>query len=44
MKRMTIRLPEKLSEKLLKESKKQGFTKNALIIQILWEFLKKENK
>lgn len=41
-KRMTIRITEELNKKLENLAKKQGFTKNALIIQILREHFKRE--
>ncbi len=41
---MTIRPPEKLKEWLKKEAKEQGFTVNGLVLNILWDYLKKEEK
>lgn len=35
--RFTFRLPKELFEDLKSEAKKQGFSVNALILQILWE-------
>lgn len=39
---MPIRPPEKLKEWLKKEAKEQGFTVNGLILNILWDYYKKE--
>ena len=41
---MTIRPPEKLKEWLKKEAKEQGFTVNGLVLNILWDYFKKEGK
>ena len=41
---MPIRPPEKLKEWLKKEAKEQGFTVNGLILNILWDYYKKEAK
>lgn len=41
---MPIRPPEKLREWLKKEAKEQGFTVNGLILNILWDYYKKEAK
>lgn len=38
-KRMTLRVTNELNVVLLKLSKERGLTLNALIIQILWEYL-----
>ncbi|MGJ0845933.1 toxin-antitoxin system HicB family antitoxin [Tissierella praeacuta] len=35
-KRLTLRIPIKLDEKLSKESDKLGISKNSLILQMLW--------
>lgn len=41
---MTVRAPDEL-QKLLKEAaRKQGFTRNALILQILRDWAKKQDK
>lgn len=37
---MTTRAPDELFEKLDEAAKKQGFTRNGLILKILWEWLK----
>ncbi len=39
---MTVRPPEKLHNLLKQSAKNRGLTLNALILQILWEFLEKE--
>ncbi len=39
--RFTFRVPDKLAEKLRKESERLGVTVNALILQILWDWEKK---
>lgn len=35
---ITLRATKDLKEKLRTEAKKQGFTVNALVLQILWEW------
>lgn len=35
---ITLRATKDLKEKLRMEAKKQGFTVNALVLQILWEW------
>lgn len=42
-KRFTFRLPDSLFDNLKKEADKQGLSLNALILQILWNWIK-ENK
>lgn len=37
---MMVRAPEDLQKQLSKKAKKQGLTRNALILQILWEWIK----
>nr|DAH37273.1 MAG TPA: antitoxin [Caudoviricetes sp.] len=39
----TIRLPEELLERLKREADSKGYTVNAQILQILWEWVKKLN-
>lgn len=43
-KKVTVRMPNKLNSKLYEESQKRGLSKNALILQILWESCKTEKK
>lgn len=44
MDQILIRSTRELKEILKIRSKKMGITMNALILQILWEWLKKESK
>ena len=37
---MTIRVPEVLQTKLKELAQKQGLTRNALVLQILWSWIK----
>lgn len=39
-----IRAPEELKKLLQNKCKKLGITLNALILQILWDWVKEENK
>ncbi len=39
--RTGLRLPYDLNIKLISEAKRVGISKNALILQILWEWLEK---
>lgn len=39
--RYTFRMPQDLMEKLKNESKQQGVSLNALILQILWEWIER---
>lgn len=39
---MTVRAPENLQKKLSEIAKKQGLTRNALILHILWDWMEKE--
>lgn len=41
---MTIRPPEKLKKALAELAKKQGLTINALVIQMLWECIEKNDR
>lgn len=41
---MTVRAPDKLQKTLKKKAEEQGQTRNALILQILWEWLEKEEE
>ncbi|CUQ22563.1 Uncharacterised protein [Anaerotruncus colihominis] len=38
--RAGLRIPYDLNTWLIQEAKKQGVTKNALILQILWDWVK----
>lgn len=40
---MTVRAPDKLQRELKKIAEEQGFTRNALILQILREWVNKQN-
>ena len=40
--RFTFRLPQELMEKIKQAANKQGISLNAQILQILWEWKKKE--
>ena len=40
---MTVRAPEDLQKNLGEIAKKQGLTRNALILHILWDWLEKED-
>ncbi len=42
--RFTLRIPEELNKGLELEAKKQGLTRNSLILQILWEWSEDSNK
>ena len=42
--RFTLRIVHKLNDLLNKESRAQGLTKHALILQILWEYVKQKDK
>lgn len=39
---MTIRAPDELQEELKERAKAIGLTRNALVVQILWEWLEKD--
>jgi len=41
---MTVRAPEELQELLAKASKTLGMTRNALILQILWDWAKEQKE
>ncbi|MCI9421079.1 MAG: toxin-antitoxin system HicB family antitoxin [Eubacterium sp.] len=40
---MTVRAPDDLHLKLKKSAERHGLTRNALILQILWEWVKKQD-
>lgn len=41
--RFTFRLPERLLKQLKQEANKIGVSTNALILQILWDYVKKND-
>ena len=41
---MTVRAPEELQEELKIRAGKQGLTRNALILNILWDWIRKEKE
>lgn len=41
---MTVRAPEDLQKNLSEVAKKQGLTRNALILHILWGWIKKKEE
>lgn len=41
---MSVRAPDTLQAKLKALADKQGLTRNALILQILWEWVRKNEK
>lgn len=42
--RFTFRIPTTLMKLLREEAKNKGVSLNALILQILWDWVKEENK
>lgn len=42
--RSGLRVPYDLNTKLIKIAKEKGISKNALILQILWNYIQTENK
>ena len=42
--RAGLRIPYDLNTWLIQEAQKQGIAKNALILQILWEWTRREGK
>lgn len=44
MKIMTVRAPDDLHLKLKKSAEKYGLTRNALILQILWEWVQEQEE
>lgn len=44
MRVMTIRAPEELQRKLSVQAKKKGLTRNAYILQVLWQLVKDKEK
>ena len=43
MEKITVRVPKDLKEQITTEAKKQGLTMNALVLSILWAWIK-QNK
>ncbi len=41
---MTVRPPDKLQEILKNVARERGYTTNQLVIQILWDWIKKEKE
>ena len=41
---MTVRAPDELQKDLKKYALKHGLTRNALILQILWQWIKENDK
>ena len=41
---MQVRGPDKLKNQLNRLAKVQGFSRNALMLKVLWEYVEKENK
>lgn len=41
---MSVRAPDELQGLLKKCARKKGITRNALILQILWDWVKEETK
>lgn len=41
---MTVRAPDSLQESLKDKAREQGLTRNALILQILWEWIDKNEE
>ena len=41
---MTVRAPDELFKALERAAKSRGFTRNALILQILWDWLKGQSE
>lgn len=40
---LTVRMPPELSHILNEKAKRLGYTKNALIVQALWEYVKSQD-
>lgn len=41
---MTIRIPKDLQEQLASLAKKQGFTRNGLVLKILWKYVEEKTE
>lgn len=41
---MSVRAPDELQEKLKLYAEKEGYTRNALILQILWAWVRENEK
>lgn len=44
MELITLRTPKELKQKITVEAKRQGLTVNALVVSILWAWLKQNEK
>lgn len=44
MSQMLIRAPEELKSRITSEAKRIGISTNALLLQILWNWLKEKNR
>lgn len=42
--KLTVRMPPELSHILNEKAKRLGYTKNALIVQALWEYVKSQGE
>ena len=42
--KLTVRMPPELSHILNEKAKRLGYTKNALIVQALWDYVKKQDE
>ena len=42
--KLTVRMPPELSHILNEKAKRLGYTKNALIVQALWEYVKSQDE
>lgn len=40
----TLRIPNKLNKEIFSMSQSKGMTKNSFILNILWDFIEKEEK
>lgn len=41
---MTIRAPQELQRELSRQAQKMGFTRSTLVLNILWDWLKRQPK
>ena len=42
--KLTVRMPPELSHILNEKAKRLGYTKNALIVQVLWDYVEKQDE
>ena len=42
--KLTVRMPPELSHILNEKAKRLGYTKNALIVQALWDYVKSQDE